>query len=77
MLLNLLEIIVLFPAYNDRCYNPLGGCTEDERQRRNSTGIYWTEGNKQVQVLSLFCDHLGSAVTHYVYCVKSVPPMYV
>lgn len=53
-LLNLLEIIILFPEYNDRCYNPLGGCTKDERQRGNSTGIYWTEGNKQVQVLFLY-----------------------
>lgn len=46
-----LEIITVFPEYHDGFYNPLGGCTKDERQRRNSTGVYWTEGNKQVQVL--------------------------
>jgi len=48
-----LEIIILFPEYYDRFYNPFGGCTKDERQRRNSTGIYWTEGNKQVRVLCI------------------------
>lgn len=48
-----LAILILFPEYHDRFYNPLGGCTEDERQRGNSTGIYWTEGNEQVHVLCI------------------------
>lgn len=34
--------------YNDRFHNTFGRCTENERQRWNSTSIYWFERNKQV-----------------------------
>lgn len=68
---------LFFPAYNDRCYNPLGGRTEDERQRRNSTGIYWTEGNKQVQVLFLYSVISWGLLWHTVYILCSVGSIHV